>query len=155
MGKKGMGWTGKTGKNALRRFIELTRPELAWTEQRRSERKDADSQAPAAQHGDSQASGGGAGAQNAGSQDADAQEADSQAAKTQPARGGPGSQRAGTQARRAPADKPQEGSRQERWRFIDISAMVIAVLQVILPITLILLAAVAGTYWLFILLFGG
>jgi hypothetical protein len=130
MGKKGMGRTGKTGKNALRRFIELTRPELAWTEQRRSERKDADSQA----------------------------------VKTQPAGGGQGPQRPGTETPggRAPDDPesqeagtPREGSRQERWRLIDISAMVLAVLQIILPITLILLAAVAGTYWLFILLFGG
>jgi hypothetical protein len=140
MGKKGMGRSGKTGKNALRRFIELTRPELAWTEQRRSERKDAGAQDPAAQH------------------------ADRQAGETRRARGGQGPQRPGTETPggRAPDDPesqeagtPREGSRQERWRLIDISAMVLAVLQIILPITLILLAAVAGTYWLFILLFGG
>lgn len=43
---------------------------------------------------------------------------------------------------------------EHHWSLIDIGAMIIAALQVILPFVLILLAAVAGAYGLFMLAFG-
>ena len=43
---------------------------------------------------------------------------------------------------------------EHRWSLLDIGAMILAALQVILPFVLILLAAVAAAYGLFMLAFG-
>ena len=43
---------------------------------------------------------------------------------------------------------------EHRWSFIDIGALILAALQVILPFVVILLAATAAAYGLFILAFG-
>ncbi len=43
---------------------------------------------------------------------------------------------------------------EQRWSLIDIGAMILAALQVILPFVLILLAATAAAYGLFMLAFG-
>jgi ABC-type Fe3+ transport system permease subunit len=44
--------------------------------------------------------------------------------------------------------------REQHWRAVDILAMVVAALQVMLPLVLVILAAVAGAYGLFMLAFG-
>ena len=43
---------------------------------------------------------------------------------------------------------------EHRWSFLDIGAMILAALQVILPFVLIILAATAAAYGLFMLAFG-
>ena len=45
-------------------------------------------------------------------------------------------------------------AREQHWHLVDVAAMIIAALQVVLPIVLVLLAAAAGAYGLFMLAFG-
>jgi hypothetical protein len=48
----------------------------------------------------------------------------------------------------------QNRARQQHWRAVDVAAMIIAALQVVLPFVLVLVAAAAGVYGLFMLAFG-
>jgi hypothetical protein len=61
-----------------------------------------------------------------------------------------GTGREGDRAR----DTDRRSRGEQHWRAVDILAMVIAALQVMLPLVLAILAAVAGAYGLFMLAFG-
>jgi hypothetical protein len=53
------------------------------------------------------------------------------------------------------SQRRNESRRSERWRTVDVVAMIIAALQIVLPISLVILAAAGLAYWLFMTVFGG
>ena len=52
------------------------------------------------------------------------------------------------------SDDEHSGNRDEHWSAVDIIAMVLAALQVVLPYVLVIIAAAAGAFGLFMLAFG-
>ncbi|MFO7781428.1 MAG: hypothetical protein R6W94_07350 [Spirochaetia bacterium] len=67
--------------------------------------------------------------------------------------GGRRSRRARDGGRGAGGDRGLGRDAEHRWSLLDIGAMILAALQVILPFLLILLAATAAAYGLFVLAF--
>jgi hypothetical protein len=51
-------------------------------------------------------------------------------------------------------DNTGSRAREQHWSLVDVVAMIIAAFRIILPLVLVLLAAAAGAYGLFMLAFG-